>query len=188
MNPVIAVFVTPPNRHVPAEPNRMTEYGMNDDYVEFFSHELVPFIDANFRTKKAPESRMIVGDSYGGLISTYIAFKYPEIFGMAYSQSGYHSFNKNRMIDLFKSSEIKQVKYLIECGTYELAVGSTFLPESERDFTKANRELNKVLTDKGYKHIYNEYHEGHTWGNWRRHLIDALKYYFGKEKLPGDEN
>ena len=188
INPVIAVFVTPPNRHQPAEPNRMTEYGLNDDYLDFFADELVTFIDSHFRTKKIAESRLVVGDSYGGLISTYIAFKHPEIFGLAYSQSGYQSFNNSRMIDLFKSSENKPVKYLIECGTYELEVGSTFLPEGERDFTKANRELNKVLIDKGYKHFYNEYHEGHTWGNWRRHLIDALIYFFGNGNLSGGKN
>jgi enterochelin esterase-like enzyme len=37
-----------------------------------------------------------------------------------------------------------------------------------------------VLDKKGYDVVQREYHEGHTWGNWRRHLIDALEDYFGK--------
>ncbi len=176
---VIAVFVTPPNLHKPEVPNRMTEYGLNDDYVNFFINELVKYIDERYRTKRSPASRLVVGDSYGGLISTYIAFKHPEIFGMAYSQSGYHCFQKDRMINLFLHKPVKPIKLYIDSGTYEHEVGSTFLPEDERDFISANRRLRKILLEKKYDFTYNEYHEGHTWGNWRRNLIDALIYFFG---------
>ena len=71
---VIAVFITPPNRHKPEVPNRMTEYGLNDDYVKFFTEELVPFIDSIYSTNQAPDKRLVIGDSYGGLISGYISF------------------------------------------------------------------------------------------------------------------
>ena len=42
IEPCIAVFVTPPNLHQPEEPNRSTEYGLNDDYVKFLCDELSP--------------------------------------------------------------------------------------------------------------------------------------------------
>jgi enterochelin esterase-like enzyme len=178
IKPVIAVFVTPPNLHQPAMPNRMTEYGMNDDYVSFFVKELVPFIESKFTVSTETSDRMVAGDSYGGLISAYIAFSHPEVFGKAYSQSGYMSFQKDKFIRLVDSLPVKPVDLFIDIGTYEESVGAAFLPEDEINFVEANRRLKDVLHKKGYMFIYKEYYEGHTWGNWRRHLIDALIYFF----------
>lgn len=181
IQPVIAVFVTPPNLHKAESPNRTTEYGLNDDYVKFFVSELVPYIDENYSTVKAPEARLVIGDSYGGLISGYIPFKHPEVFANAYCQSGYFSFSNDSLINLFKSSEKKPVKLYVDIGTYEKNVGASFLPSAETNFTEGNRRFNQVLEEKEYDFVYREYHEGHTWGNWRRHLIDALIYFFGKK-------
>ncbi len=179
IQPVIAVFVTPPNLHQPKVPNRMTEYGLNDDYMNFFVDELVPFIDSKFSTYIDAEHRLVIGDSFGGLISAYIAFCHPEIIKMAYSQSGYHSFEKDKQINLFEDSEKKSIKLYVDVGTYERKVGASFLPADETDFLEGNRRFKKVLEDKNYNFIYKEYYEGHTWGNWRRHLIDALIYFLG---------
>ena len=180
IDPVIAVFVTPPNRFEPKFPNRMTEYGMNDDYVKFLADELVPFIDNNYSTKRDAQDRIIAGSSYGGLISFYVSFSRPEVFGKAYSQSGYHSFRKNEMIKLVRENDVKDIKAYVDVGTYETIVGANLLPADELNFTRGNRDLKAALTDKGYDFIYKEYPEGHTWGNWRRHLIDALIYFYGK--------
>jgi enterochelin esterase-like enzyme len=178
IEPVIAVFVTPPNLHQPKVPNRMTEYGMNDDYVKFFTTELVPFVDSISAAGKESPDRLVAGDSYGGLISLYIAFSYPEIFPKAYSQSGYVSFSNDKIIKLFDSASVKPVDLFVDIGTYEENVGAAFLPPEETNFIEGNRRFKEILEKKGYKHIYKEYFEGHTWGNWRRHLIDALLYFF----------
>jgi enterochelin esterase family protein len=180
IEPVIAVFITPPNLHQPKEPNRATEYGLNDEYVKFFTSELVPFIDRKFRTVDDADARLVVGDSYGGLISLYIGFSHPELFGKVYSQSGYHSFNNDKIIKLINDSEKKEINIYFDCGLYEMQVGAAFIPEGERNFLDGNRRLKKVLETKEYQFIYFEYPEGHTWGNWRRHLVNSLKYFFGK--------
>jgi len=181
IEPVIAVFVTPPNLHQPKEPNRSTEYGLNDAYVDFFVSELVPFIDGRFRTIINPDKRLVVGDSYGGLISLYIGFSHPGVFGKVYSQSGYHSFNNDKLINLINNSEKKEIKIYFDCGIYEKQVGAAFIPEAERNFLDGNRRLKNVLEKKNYKFNYFEYPEGHTWGNWRRHLIDALDFFFNED-------
>lgn len=177
IEPCIAVFVTPPNLHQPKEPNRSTEYGMNDDYVNFFCEELVPFIDKNYLTINNPNKRLIIGDSYAGLISLYIAFTRNDLFANIYSQSGYLSFNNEKIIKLFSEQDTKPVKIFLDIGTYEKKVGADFLPASELDFITANRKMKEVLHEKKYDFLYKEYNEGHTWGNWRRHLIDALIYF-----------
>ena len=119
IEPIIAVFITPPTLHQPKEPNRSTEYGLNDDYVNFFVSELVPFIDNNYRTRVEPGERLVIGDSYGGLISLYIGFSNTDIFGNVYSQSGYHSFNKDKLIKII---DITVNNYLMNYSCY-LVIG-----------------------------------------------------------------
>jgi len=180
IRPVIAVFINPPNRHIPDQPNRMTEYGLNDHYVNFMADELVPFIEINFRAEKNFQQRLVTGDSFGGLISAYAPFHRPDVFGMGYSQSGYHSFQDDQLIQLYNTSEKKPIRLYVDIGTYEETVGADMLPEDETDFLSANRRFKEVLAEKRYDFVYREYPEGHTWGNWRRHIIDALVHFFGK--------
>ncbi|MBC8401877.1 MAG: hypothetical protein H8E14_10355 [Candidatus Marinimicrobia bacterium] len=179
IEPLVAVFVTPPNRHLPEMPNRMTEYGLNDDYVSFMCEELVPEISQRYRTEDKATSRLVVGDSYGGLISVYAGFKRPDIFGLVYGQSGYYSFQEDTLIKQIAQADTQPVRYYIDVGEYEHQVGADLLPAGETDFLAANRRLKIILKDKGYDFIYREYPEGHTWGNWRRHLIDVLIHFFG---------
>lgn len=178
IEPLIAVFVDPPNRHVPASPNRMTEYGMNEDFVTFLADELVPFVDGTYATRAEPHSRLIVGDSYGGLMAVFAAFLRSDVFGLAYSQSGYHSFQDDRLIRMVASEPVAPIRLFLDVGTYETKVGSGLIPDAEADFLAASRRLRQALLERGYEVEYAEYPEGHTWGNWRAHLIDGLVHFF----------
>jgi predicted alpha/beta superfamily hydrolase len=51
--------------------------GGGEKFKAFIRDELVPFIDANYRT--TPE-RTLVGHSYGGLFGCWVAFTTPELF------------------------------------------------------------------------------------------------------------
>lgn len=55
--------------------------GEGDAYATFLAETLKPFIDENYRTRREPKFNAVVGSSLGGLISTYTAVKYPEVFG-----------------------------------------------------------------------------------------------------------
>ncbi len=182
VEPVVAVFVDPPNRHAPLSPNRMTEYGFGDDFVAFLADELVPFVDAHYRTRPDPAERLIVGDSYGGLIATYVPFQRADVFGLGYSQSGYHSLQGDRMIHLIERETPPPIRLYVDVGTYEGTVGAGMLDSNETDFLAANRRLRDALEARGYDFVYAEYPEGHTWGNWRGHLPDGLRHFFPAEE------
>jgi predicted alpha/beta superfamily hydrolase len=72
---------------------RMTEYnpydnkqlgnGEGNQYVEFITTTLKPFIDKKYRTLKDRANTYIAGSSMGGLISLYAVIKYPDVFGGA---------------------------------------------------------------------------------------------------------
>jgi enterochelin esterase-like enzyme len=50
--------------------------------------ELIPFIDANYRTVAAREGRAIDGFSMGGFGAMHFAFKYPEVFSSVVAYGG----------------------------------------------------------------------------------------------------
>lgn len=164
--PVLALFVNPPNRHVEGLPNRMTEYGMNAHYAVFLAEELVPVF--GHITKRA-----IIGASYGGLCAIHTALLYPHIFPTAYSQSGYVGFRRDAIFAMVEAAG-QQVRIIAECGSWEHKVGSSFLDFAETDFTAANRRFKNHLRKTGVPHIFNEHHEGHTWGYWRNGLVRML--------------
>ncbi len=176
--PVVAVFISPPNRHEAGMPNRTTEYGLNPDYARFMADELVPFVEEHYQLTEAPSARLVAGDSYAGLASVYIPFQQPDVFGLGYSQSGYLSLQSDTLIEAFRQASPKPIRLYVDIGLYERKVGQGWLPDDEIDFLAANRRFREVLSAKGYDYVYREYPEGHTWGNWRVHLIDALVHFF----------
>ena len=178
IEPVITVFVSPPNRHRAEMPNRATEYGLNPDYARFMAEEVVPFVNERYHVIDNPAARLVTGDSFAGLVSVYIPFQYPEVFGLGYSQSGYLSLKGDSMISLFEEADPKPIRLFVDVGHYERMVGKGWLPDNEIDFLAGNRRFNEVLEAKGYDYVYREYPEGHTWGNWRAHLADALIHFF----------
>lgn len=82
-------------------PDRMGTYGLSDragkrsisgvsrfgpvgnrahDYSEWVATELVPYIDANYRTRHTPEARSVLGWSLGGLNAFNLGWEYPDVF------------------------------------------------------------------------------------------------------------
>ena len=58
-------------------------YGGGDGalYIDFIIDDLMPYINANYRTLTEPENTGIMGSSLGGLISTYAGIEHQDVFG-----------------------------------------------------------------------------------------------------------
>ncbi|WJS96856.1 alpha/beta hydrolase-fold protein [Flavobacterium johnsoniae] len=56
---------------------RFPTTGHSDQFIAFIEKELQPFIDKKYKTN---ESKMIIGQSLGGLLETEILFKKPSLF------------------------------------------------------------------------------------------------------------
>lgn len=166
---VVTIFVDPVDR--------LYEYDLNCRYADFLVKELVPYIDTSYSTIQLPSKRLVMGASFGGLISVYVALNYPETFGCVASQSGYLSRNENWVIRELDRRVKEDIKFYIDCGTFENNVGRAF-----GNFTKANRKMRAVLKKKGYDFVYREFHEGHNWGNWRSRISYILKTFFGARR------
>ena len=62
--------------------------GATGRYEDYLIDEIVPFVDACFRTRATRDARAILGKSSGGYGAVIQAMRHPEIFGLAASHSG----------------------------------------------------------------------------------------------------
>ncbi len=161
---LIAVFVPPIN-----DAERAAEYAgaRSALFTGFIADEVMGYIDRRYRTRKDPQSRGMVGASNGGNIALLTGFTRPEVFGLIAA----HSSNvESSLFDAWQAAGKKSLRLYLDLGTYDLAVlrqrVGRFIP---------------LLAEKGYDYHYQEVAEGHSWGNWKGHLDDALTFLFPME-------
>lgn len=88
IEPVIIVGIIPNNRnddYTPWEapsllPNVPTLGGQAKNYLDTLVNKIKPFIDANYATNPASSHTTISGCSFGGLVSIFASYYYPEVF------------------------------------------------------------------------------------------------------------
>lgn len=160
IEPVIAVFV-PPNAA-----RRHDEYAANlqPQFTAFITQELMPWLDRRYRTRTEPASRAVLGASDGGNISLWLGYSHPEVFG---NVAAFSSNVESNISTGFQNSAPLDLKLYLDMGTYDLAIL----------IARVNNLL-PILKAKGYPLRYVEWHEGHSWGNWRAHFDNALEYFF----------
>lgn len=69
--------------YTPTRDSKFAKSGNADLYGRMIVEELKAIMDSEFRTSPEPANTAIGGTSLGGLVSIYLALKYPNIFGKA---------------------------------------------------------------------------------------------------------
>jgi enterochelin esterase family protein len=159
ITPVIAVFVPPVNR------SEEYVFPQLQAFMQFIVRDVMAGVDASYRTRRSPAARAVLGASNGGNISLWLGFHYPHVFGNIGAQSSYIA---PSLSEGFQSGKKLDLKLYLDLGTYDIPL----LIRQVRSFVP-------MVKARGYPVFYREYHEGHSWGNWRAHLADALEYFFG---------
>ena len=72
-------------------------------YEDYLTHEIVPFVDAEFRTIPSRESRAVMGKSSGGYGSLIMGLRHSDIFGLVCSTSGDAYFDYCYPMDFVKA-------------------------------------------------------------------------------------
>lgn len=167
INPCAAVFIPPHDR--------MYEYPESADYLSFVAKEVLPFAKTVLTRANVPTSDLVsdiavTGASLGGLVSTKIALKFPEAFGVCIPQSPSYWWNHG---DIYRSHDLRnahRIRFILQTGTICDARQLTL------------RMLGK-LQQLGASVEYQEYHQGHTWGNWRSNFANAIRAWLAPKSL-----
>lgn len=147
-------------------------HSRGQEYIEFLSSSLKPFIDRNFRTLPEPAATGILGSSMGGLISLYAFLHRPEIFGLCGAMSPSLFVGHGAILKDARDAEFHLGKIYLDNGTREPSARPVF----------------EILQNKGYRIRtdikYVAEHDGrHTESAWARRLPGAVRFLLKEHKL-----
>ena len=90
-------------------------------YLDWIANELKPFIDANYRTQRGPDTTAMMGSSLGGIISMAAAERHPGVFGCVAAVSPSLWWNGGSVIDRWKAKPPALRRLWIDMGDKERA-------------------------------------------------------------------
>jgi predicted alpha/beta superfamily hydrolase len=156
--------------------DRMLDYTRPgyEAYGRFLRHTLKPFVDAHYRTRPGPAQTVVMGSSLGGVVSFYLAWTHPDVFGRAACMSStFGVFD-----DLFArvaDEPRRDILLYLDSGW----------PRDNYDATNAMRDL---LVARGYRLgvdlLQFSAPEGlHTEASWAARLHLPFQFFFGRAWL-----
>lgn len=97
--------------------NREEEYTSPGyrDYGRSIVEEVKPFIDSHFRTLAGPQDTGVMGSSLGGVVSFYMAWEWPEVFGHVGCLSSTFSW-KDDLIERVLCESKREIKVYLDSG------------------------------------------------------------------------
>lgn len=184
IQPMMLVFIDAREASNPDNNIRETQLlAQSDKFAEFIAHELVPNIDARYRTNPTRDARALVGTSYGGVFTTFAGLKYPEVFGrLAIFSPAYWVFDSPdttgnsafaagaRRMDAVVQNALKTPPS--EPSTIFMSTGLDGWDVGELD------SMSKPLQQLGNTVQVFHVQEGHSWGAWAGLTDEMLEYLF----------
>lgn len=164
----------------------------NDKYESYIVKELIPEIDAKFRTIATRENRVVAGLSMGGYGGLKFGLKYPELFSLAGSFSGAlgaasftekNAATAGRGIDAIMGPDgsvgrtSNDIFKLIRDLTPEKLKALPFIYQScgNEDFLiQNNRDFMALLVEKKVPHEYRQHPGVHDWVFWDDQIREFL--------------
>lgn len=130
---------------VHAGPGRNGLYTMPgwDGYRRFLVDDLVPQVDASFRTIPRPEHRTLCGASLGAVVALHVAWEHPGVFRNVVGYSG-RFFDRDDLRARIASDEPRPLRIWLDSG-------SAAWPDDPSDNLERVRELAELLVDRGYR-------------------------------------
>ena len=178
VDPLVVAFVPPRDR--------LKEYPNHAPHARFIARELVPLLTERLPLVDAPESRCLMGSSFGGVAALSTAVRYPGFFGSLLLQSASLVFTDIgfehgggpafdpvvTFVNRYRAKPTAVVDRIYQsCGVYEPLI-------------TPNRSMVPVFRHTGMKVRYVEARDGHNWENWRDRLGDGLSWLFpGPQKF-----
>lgn len=106
-------------------------------YADFLRNKLLPAIESQYRTKKGPEHRAVIGSSLGGLVSFYLVWDHDDLFLRAACLSSTFDYDLRMFRKVQRSKRKRNVKIYLDSGW----PGDNFAP---------TQAMTHMLLQKGY--------------------------------------
>ncbi len=146
---------------------------------EYVVRDLVPHIDATYRTLRSPAARAIGGLSMGGWGALHNAFLHPEVFGVVGAHSPSLRLDDGSLAFLGTGEEFAR-KDPVSLARTRPGLGSLriWMDSAQEDpWLEQTTLLHQILQVRGIDHIWQVYPGIHEWTYWHEHAIDYLRFY-----------
>ncbi len=162
---------------------RMAEYtptrdfklagGEGHSYGRLLIEELKPLIDSCYRTRREADATAIGGSSLGGLISLFLAFEHPEVFGKVAAISPSIWWNNRSILSFIESPEPPTgIRIWLDMGTSE---GAKHLRDTDYLFRVLKRRGWREDIDLAYRRVPDGVHSEDAWAE---RFDDVLRFLF----------
>jgi enterochelin esterase-like enzyme len=168
--PLIAVFMPPP----PYTGLSIPDVDAYDRYALMWADEMVPLIDARFRTVAEPGARASLGGGAFGYFAAYAVFRHPHVATKLGMQSA--AFNDWRRIVLeshVTDAGEQPLDVYLDWGSYDARS-----PQENWDNRDKNRRLTAFLRQHGYMPVGGEVADGAGWSSWKNRTDRVLATLF----------
>jgi len=146
--------------------------GWADGFTKTLLEDIIPMIDANYRTQADQQHRAMAGLSMGGMQTRVITLAHPDVF----SQVGIFSGGSISTEDLASAPGFKEKVKLVF-----VSYGSRELENPRAGFGGNPKENQDKLKDAGINaHFYVSPQTAHEWQSWRRSLREFALLLFNK--------
>jgi S-formylglutathione hydrolase FrmB len=180
-----------------------------EKFESYFVRELIPDVDARFRTLASREGRAVAGLSMGGYGSLKFGLKYPALFAFAGSLSGALGaaswLPDEKMLEFVRPSiarvygpasepdnetrKANDIFRMVRELTPEQIKSLPFiyLDCGTEDFLiEVNRNFSGLLVEKKVPHEFRQLPGGHTWPYWDRQVQEILKLAAARLAAPAE--
>lgn len=153
----------------------------------YIVEDLLPWVDANYRTIPEPSQRAVSGLSMGGHGALWLALRHPDLFGNAGSTSGGVDFrpwpskwniadrlgaycdnsavwDSHTVYGLIDLPSVRQVGIILDCGEQDF-------------FFEVNTKLHNALLARGIDHVYRTSPGVHNGEYWSRSILPHLEFF-----------
>ena len=166
------MIVVMPFGHTPDRPG--ADMLTNTDFGGDLHTDVIPFIEANFRTQSGRATRAMAGLSMGGAHTLNFGLPRPDRFAYV----GVFSMG---LIDTTqaKAYEARNMAALRRGAAGPEAFQLVYYAMGTDDFLYRTVAPTRAVMDRaGLRYVYNETGGGHTWTNWRAYLADFAPRLF----------
>jgi len=155
---------------------RSKELPPNPAFADFMAHELLPWLRGQGVAMQRQKT-VLAGSSYGGIASSWVALRYPRLFGNVLSLSGSYWWAPKGEAPGWLTRQYQQspqypVHFWLQAGKFETTGPGGGIYRTTQDFEQ-------VLREKGYRVSFHPWSSGHDYAAWCEALIHGMRDFMG---------
>lgn len=157
---------------------RTKELPANPDFADFIALELSPWLHQQ-GISLTRDKTVVAGASFGGLAASWVALRYPQLFGNVLSLSGSYWWSPGKeapgwLIRQYQQAPHLPLRFWLTAGTLEKAGprGGGIYPYAV--------EFERMLHEKGYQATLQIYASGHGYAAWLDALVEGMRELTGR--------